>query len=528
MTDLAVAPAGTSRRWAVLVVLTLVAFVTNLDATIVIIALPKLMAGLHTSVTVGLWTLTAYIITSTILLLPAGRWSDIVGGKRVFLLGLAIFTVATVLCGLSGSGTELIVARLVQGAGGALALATATPLIVATFPADQLGMALGINSTAWVMGLIVGPIAGGALVGTVGWRSVFFVAVPFALVGCAVGAVVIPAGHRRAGSVRIDWVGTLSFAAALVLLLLGLSEGQSWGWRSLPTVGVFVLAVGLFAVFTWWELHDREPIFDLRLLARRHFRWGLAVDGCYSIGFFATTFLLTFYLQGALHLSALDAGLMLIPLSVPQLLLAPLGGLLADRFGPARLVSAGAVLLMVSAVLLGHEGPRLDLAGVVVPLVVMSVANSILWPAMLKAVMSSVPSERSGVGSGLFYTVRNVGMSLSLTLALVAAEASLPKAVASRVFLGTAGLLSQRSSRALVHSTDAGFLLFFVFYALALVASFGLHRRWRRARVATTVQVPGRELDVPEGAGAAPDAGALPERAGAVTDGGERPAGATG
>lgn len=487
-------PADPRRRWAILSVLTLVAFVTNLDATIVVIALPKLTEGLHTSVTVGLWTLTAYIIASTVLLLPAGRWADVIGGKPVFLLGMAIFTVATVLCGLSGSGAELIGARLVQGAGGALALATATPLIVATFPSNKLGMAIGVNSTAWVMGSIIGPIAGGALVESLGWRSVFFVAAPFAIVGTVGGALVLPAGRRGAERTgvhaRIDWGGTLSFAVGLVLLLLGLSEGQAWGWRSPVIITVFVLAGALFAVFAFWELRQRAPAFDLRLLARRHFRWGLAVDGSYSIGFFATTFLLTFYLQGALHLSALDAGLVMIPLSVPQLLLAPLGGTLADRFGSARLVTAGAILLMVSALLLGQEGPHLDVPQVVLPLAVMSVANSILWPALLKAVMSSIPPSRSGVGAGLFYTVRNVGMSLSLTLALVAAEASLPKATASRIFLGTAGVLSPAASHALVNSTDAGFTLFVAFYGLALLASFGLLRRDRGAAAAAPAAAP--------------------------------------
>ena len=469
-----------SRRWLVLAILTVVAFMTNLDGTIVVIALPKLMAGLHTTMTVGLWTLTAYIITSTVLLLPAGRWSDVMGAKPVFLAGLAVFTAATVLCGVAPSGAELIAARALQGAGGALAVATATPLIVGTFPARQLGMALGVNSTAWVMGSIVGPVAGGALVTTFGWRSVFFVTVPFGIVGIVTGALVLPGARRSAGHAGIDWGGTISFACALVLLLLGLSEGEAWGWTSLPTTAVLAVAAGLFFAFGAWELHQRAPAFDLRLLGRRHLRWGLAVVGCWSIGFFATTFLLTFYLQGALHLSALDAGLVLVPLSAPQLLLAPFAGSLADRLGPPRLITAGAVLLMGGALLLGEQGARLDLVRVVVPLAIMSVGNSILFPALLKTVMSSVPSERSGVGAGLFYTVRNVGMSLSLTLALVAAETSLPKATASRVFLGTAGVLSPSASHALVSSTDAGFTLFVAFYGLAALGSLGLLRRDRR------------------------------------------------
>ncbi|MGH9110331.1 MAG: MFS transporter, partial [Acidimicrobiales bacterium] len=457
-------------------VLTLVAFITNLDATIVIIALPRLMQGLHTTATVGLWTLTGYIITSTVLLLPAGRWSDLVGGTSVFLAGLAVFAVATVACGFAGTGTELIVARLVQGCGAALALATATPLIVATFPSRQLGMALGINSTAWVLGSIVGPVVGGALVSTLGWRSVFFVAAPFAVVGIVVGAVVLPRGPRVPSSGGLDWTGTVTFGTSLVLLLLAFSEGEGWGWLSARTVGLFVVAAVLMALFCVWELRHRAPVFDLRLLRRHHYRWGLSVTAGFSVGFFATTFLLTFYLQGALRLSPLDAGLVLVPLSVPQLLLAPVGGSMADRLGPARLVVVGAAMLVVSGFFLGRQGTTLDPVRVVIPLLVMSAATSILWPSLLKAVMSALPADQTGVGSGLFYTVRNVGMSLSLTLALVLAEARLPRGTASRVLVGTAGALSHAARRELVGSTNAGFEIFVVFYLLALVSSLFLLR----------------------------------------------------
>ncbi|MGH9104134.1 MAG: MFS transporter [Acidimicrobiales bacterium] len=469
--------------------MTLVAFVTNVDGTIVIIGLPRLMSGLHISVTTGLWTLTSYIITSTVLLLPAGRWSDVVGSRRIFLSGLAVFTVATVGCGLAVSGGTLVAARFVQGAGAALAMATATPLIVRVFPGHELGRALGINSTAWVMGSIVGPVVGGALVGAFGWRSIFFVTVPFALAGVAGGLLFLPGGpgagarQRRAAASRErpDWGGLASFTCALVALLVALSEGPPWGWTSWRVVGLLAAAAALVAFFGWWELRLDHPLFDLRLLRHPHFRAGLGYTLSYATGFFATTFLLTFYLQGALSLSPLEAGLVLVPLSAPQLVLAPIGGVLADRFGPARLVMGGTVLLVVSAYLLGEQGTTLSLRAVVVPLVIMSVGNSLLWPALVKAVMSAAPSDRSGVAAGLFYTLRNVGMSLSLTLALVVVEASLPGSMASRVFVGSAGVLPAREAGALAHSIDTGFRFFIAFYAIALLISLGLLAARRRA-----------------------------------------------
>ncbi|ODA41905.1 MFS transporter [Desulfosporosinus sp. BG] len=180
-----------SNKWIILLVVTLVSFITNVDSTIVIIGLPKLMQGLNMSIEVGLLSITSYIIASTVLLLPAGRWADIIGTKRVFILGFSIFTIGTVLCGIASSEIVLILYRVIQGSGAALALATATPIIIKTFPEEQLGLALGINATSWVIGALIGPVAGGVLISSFGWRSIFFVTVPFALFGIIGAAIVL-------------------------------------------------------------------------------------------------------------------------------------------------------------------------------------------------------------------------------------------------------------------------------------------------------------------------------------------------
>lgn len=464
-----------SRKWSVLAVVTLVSFITNLDGTIVIIGLPKLMEGLHIGVTTGLWALTSYIITSTLFLLPAGRWSDVIGAKKIFLAGLLIFTIATVLCGFAPTGSLLVLFRFLQGSGAALALATATPIIVRTFPAAELGRALGINSTSWVIGSIVGPVAGGALVGTLGWRSIFFVTVPFAIIGMIGALIVLPDAPRK-DAVKTDWAGMLTFGLGLIALLVALTEGQAWGWTSARILSLFLATAVLVILFAVIERRVKQPLFDLSLLQHSHYTAGLGVTITYSIGYFATTFLLTIYLQGALHLTPLAAGLMLIPLSAPQLVMGPLGGILADKLGPARLVVAGIVLLAGGGFALGNLGTTLDVASIVIPLLVISVANGLAWPALTKAVMSSAPRTATGSASGMFYTFRNVGMALSLTLALVVAELSVPPAVASQVFLGTAGILSPHLESALVHANDAGFRVFVGFYVLAFVLALFLLR----------------------------------------------------
>lgn len=456
---------------------TLVAFVTNIDSTIVVVGLPRMVAGLHISVTTGLWTLTAYILTSTVFLLPAGRWSDLVGRKRIFMIGLVLFAVSTLFCGFTPSGTALVLFRLLQGSGAALALATATPILVHSFPRHELGRAIGINSTSWVLGAIVGPVVGGILVGTLGWRWIFFVTVPFALLA-VIGAwrilpneVVSPGGGESS-----DRWGALTFGAGLAALLLTLSLGQPWGWLSTRTLFLAGAAVALLAAFVLVEVRDRLPMFDLGLLRHPHYRAGLAVTVSYSIAYFAVTFLLTIYLQGAVHLSPLLAGIMLIPFAAPQLVMGPVGGSLADRYGSGRLVAAGILMLAAGDFWLGHLGPRFSPWAVVLPCLLMSAANGLAWPALTKAVMASAPAHRTGTASGMFYTFRNVGMALSLTLALTVAEASLPPAVATRAFVGSSSILNPRLQGALVHATDAGFRTLVLFFLLALAVTIPLLR----------------------------------------------------
>ena len=464
-----------NKKWWILAVVTLVAFVTNLDGTIVVVGLPRMVAGLHITVTTGLWTMTAYIITSTIFVLPAGRWSDMIGRRNIFLTGLLIFTVATFFCGIAPNGALLLLFRFIQGSGAALALATATPIIVHAFPPQQLGRALGINSTSWVMGSIVGPVVGGLLVGTLGWRWIFFVAIPFAVAG-VIGALVVLKGTDSRSPGRTDWMGMTTFGLGLVSLLLAMSMGQGWGWTSARILLLFAFTIVMLAAFVAVEKRIPDPMFNLSLLSHHHYRSGLGVTILYSIGLFAVTFLLTIYLQGAVHLSPIMAGLMLVPLSAPQLIMGPVGGHLADKFGPARPVVFGVFCLASGAFWLGHLSSHFSPWAVILPLLLISCGNGIAWPSLTKAVMSSAPREAAGSASGMFFTFRNVGMALSFTLALLVAEVSLPPAVAAQVYLGTSNLLDPAMKGALIHSTNVGFWVFCGFLVLALLTALPLLR----------------------------------------------------
>ena len=463
-------------KWTILAVTTFGAFVANLDATIVVVALPTMLRGLHTNIVTLLWTLTAYMLASTVLLLPIGRLSDIVGRRRLFLLGFVLFAVGSALCGAAPDGGLLIAFRCLQGVGGALVSALGTPIITEAFAPAELGMALGLNSLAWVMGAVVGPVVGGVLVATLGWRSVFYVVVPFALAAAALGSRVLPGrapgGHGRS----MDLPGVAAFALGLTLLLLVVSESPSWGIGSARSLALLAVVAVSAAFFLVWELRTREPLFDLTLFRSPSFAASQAVVTATSVGYFGITFLLTFYLQGGLGLTALATGFVMIAMAAPQLVTSPLGGRLSDRIGSAWPIVVGIAGIGAGVLLLGRLPFTLALWAIVPPLALIAAANGLYWPPLVSFVMKSAPQSRLGAASGLFFTFRNIGFSLSLTLALALAASSLPPGVATRIFIGVDHAASPALDHALVASVRAAFHWFAAAFALALLLALPILR----------------------------------------------------
>ncbi|MED4754900.1 MFS transporter [Brevibacillus choshinensis] len=462
-------------KWSVLFVVTLVSFITNLDATIVVTGLPPLMKDLSLSIGTGMWTITSFYITSTVFLLPSGRWSDMLGTKRIFLWGFALFTLATALCGTAGSGAALIGYRLLQGTGAAMAMAASTPILIRTFPPNELGVALGINNIAWVTGSLIGPVLGGALIGEFGWRSMFYAVVPIGVIGLAAGILFLrdTLADKKA---KTDWPGMLTFGPGLTALLIALSEGQAWGWASGRTLGLFATTIFLWIAFVFIEMKARHPLFHLSLLAYRNYSIGLGITMSYCIGYFAVTILLTLYLQGAQNLSPLESGLMLIPLSVPQLFTAPFGGRLADRFGPARMILLGSFLIGFALLMLGQLGHQLSNMAVIIPLMIISAATGLSWPSLAKTVLSAAPQEQAGSASGMFWTVYNMCRAISQALALAVVQLVAQSEVASKLLSGAGVEDLSQSKDTLIHASNIGFRFFAVFLAIAVVLGLLLLR----------------------------------------------------
>lgn len=447
------------------------AFVANLDATIVVVALPTILRGLHTSIVSMLWTITAYMLVSTVLVLPVGRLSDVIGRRRLFLGGFVLFALGSALCGAAPTGGALIAFRCVQGVGGALIGALGVPLITEAFPPSQLGMALGLNSLAWVFGAVVGPVAGGVLVSALGWRSIFYVVVPFALAAALIGRQALPRSQPTGGRAAIDPIGVASFTVALTALLLVLSEATAWGWTSPRSLGLLALAAVAAVWFVIWELRAPDPLFDLRLFRVAAFAASQGVVTLASIGYFGITFLLTFYLQGGLRLTPLATGILLIAMAAPQLVSAPLGGRLADRVGTGPPLLAGVLGVTVGIFFLGRLPDHLAIWPLILPLALIAVSTGLYWPSLFSFVMKTAPRHRLGAASGMFATFRNIGFSLSLTLALAFAASSLPGDLAMRIFVGLGGAASPAAAHALEHAVRVAFHWSTGFAAAALVTA---------------------------------------------------------
>jgi EmrB/QacA subfamily drug resistance transporter len=303
---------GLDRRWWTLVAVCGATFMLLVDITIVQVALPTMQRSLHATFTDLQWVISAYALSLSALILTQGSLADRFGRKRIFVVGLAVFTLASLACGLSGSASALIAARAIQGIGGAGMFATSLALIGQEFQGSSRSTAIAIWGATVGAAVAIGPLVGGALTSGLGWRWIFYVNVP-------VGAVMLEVAERRMVNVsdpnakRLDWPGLVTFSGGLFLLVLGLTRGNDDGWSSQMIMSILASAAALLAAFVVVELRQERPMFDLSLFRKPAFTGVSIATFGIGAGMFAMLPFLTLYLQNELGLSALQGGLRLLP-----------------------------------------------------------------------------------------------------------------------------------------------------------------------------------------------------------------------
>jgi EmrB/QacA subfamily drug resistance transporter len=409
-----------------------------------IIALPDLERSLHTTLLELVWVILVYMIVSTVLVLTAGRLSDLFGRKNAYVLGFVIFSLASLGAGFSGSGTQLILWRVLQGIGGALLFANAAALVTDAFPKKELGLAMGTNTMVAAVGLVIGPVLGGALV-AIAWPWVFWFNVPLGLLGAAWGWLVLHELSGRADERGLDLLGTSSFVVGLTGLVLALSKGGLSGWSGPLVVGGFIAAVVLLPVFVLIERHGRAPMLDLTLFSDKLFSAASGAAFINGLSRFALMFLFVFYFQGPQGQSPIMAGLELAPMAIGMLVASPLAGMYADKRGSRTLAALG---MVVSAA---------GLAGMTMLQAHSSYVWSALWLLLVgigsgmfnspntAAMMGAVPVHRRGIAAGARVMLQNTGAVISIAFVMAIVTSAVPKDVLFKIFSGiTSGLSNEQ------------------------------------------------------------------------------------
>ena len=331
----------------------------TINSGTLIIALPDLERALGTSILELVWVILAYMIASTVLVLTAGRLSDLFGRKHAYVGGFVAFALASLGAGFAGSGTELILWRIVQGMAAAFLFANAAALVTDAFPREQLGLAMGTNTMIAAVGLVIGPVLGGALV-SISWHWVFWFNVPLGLAGGLWGWLVLHELARKDPQRGYDLLGTATFVAGLTGLVLGISKGGISGWDDPVVIGGLVAAVVLLPLWVLIERHGRAPMLDLTIFENRLFAAATAAAFINGLSRFALLFVFVFYYQGAQGDDPITAGIKLAPMALGMLVASPLAGIWADRRGSRTLAALRHARLGDRAG--GHDDPAGRLA----------------------------------------------------------------------------------------------------------------------------------------------------------------------
>ena len=403
--------------WLVLVVLTTGFFMILLDTTIVNVAIPAMSKGLNATLDEILWVLNAYILVYAVLLIPAGRLGDLFGQRNMFALGLAVFTLASALCGFSQNSTELIAARIVQGVGGALLTPQTLAILTSIFPPERRGAAFGIWGGVAGLATIAGPTIGGALITYFDWPWIFFINVPIGI-GAFIATFLIVPDLRPGRRQGWDLVGVALATAGLFGIVFGLIEGQRYNWGEIASYGITIPEViggggVLMILFIVWERFQAQPLVPLSLFEERNFAVANWIAAAISFGMLSMFLPVTIYLQSVRGFSALTAGLTFAPMSLTSMIIAPFAGRLADRIGGKYILMTGISLFTVGFSLVAYvAGPDSTWINFLVPAIIAGAGMGMTFAPMTTVAMRNIQPRMAGAASGVLNTTRQLGAAI--------------------------------------------------------------------------------------------------------------------
>jgi len=402
-----------SNPWIVLLVLCMGFFMILLDTTIVNIAIPSIIDSFQASLDQILWVLNAYILVYAVLLITAGRLGDLFGRRQLFAVGVAVFTIASALAGQAQDINQLIAARILQGLGGALLTPQTLAILTSIFPPEKRGTAFGIWGAVGGVAAITGPTLGGLIVTNWSWRWIFYVNLPVGILAFVATFLIIPdLRHGRRHS--LDIVGVVLSSTGLFAIVFGLIEGEhfDWGtvagWLSIPEV--IIAGIAILAAFTLWERTQSEPLLPFALFADRNFLLMNWVAAAMSFGMLGLFLPLTIYLQSALGLTALSAGLTVAPMSLVSMVVAPFAGRWSDKTGGKYILAAGLLIYAVSMGMITRLAtPTTTPATLLIPMIVAGLGQGCIFAPMTTVAMRHISPRMAGAASGVLNTTRQLG-----------------------------------------------------------------------------------------------------------------------
>jgi EmrB/QacA subfamily drug resistance transporter len=474
-------------KWWALSCTCLGMLLATINSGTLIIALPSLERHLHTSLLELVWVILVYMIVSTVLVLSAGRLSDQFGRKKAYILGFLVFAAASLGAGFSSNGTELILWRLIQGVGGAFLFANSAAIVTDAFPKEELGVAMGTNTMVAAVGLVIGPVLGGALV-DISWHWVFWFNVPFGLIGCAWGWAILQEISGRSEDTSFDVAGTVTFVLGLTGLVYGVSRGGLEGWGG-PAIIALVGAAVFLPLFVLVESRHRHPMLDLTIFQNRLFSLASVAAFLNGLARFALTFVFVFYFQGVQGDSPLLAGVKLAPLALGMLIASPIAGVYADRRGSRALASIGMAVTALGLGLMTTLGRDTSYWYPAIFQLIVGIGSGMFNSPNTAAMMGVVAPHRRGIASGARVLVQNTGAVLSIALVLAIATASVPKAVLFNVFSGLGARISDAQIQPFLSNLHLALWILCGVSVIGVVVCFSRPQQVARAEPETATEL---------------------------------------
>jgi len=412
------APSTTVEKdpWPALWALVLGFFMIMVDTTIVSVATPAIIESLHAEVNDVVWVTSGYLLAYAVPVLITGRLGDRFGPKNLYLIGLTVFTLASLWCGLTNSVEGLIIARVVQGLGASMITPQTMAIITRIFPAERRGQATALWGATAGVAILVGPLLGGVLVDSLGWEWIFFINIPVGIIGFALAWRLVP--RLPTNDHRFDWLGVALSGVGMFLLVFGLQEGHQYDWgKVLGAITVWELIIGglvVLAGFVYWQARNtKEPLVPLKLFVDRNFSLANVGIATVSFAFTAMGFPLMLYAQLVRGLSPTKAALLLIPMALMSILLAPGVGKLTDRLHPRSITAVGFASLAISLVWLSRSmTPDSHAWQILLPMALMGAGSACIWAPLTATATRNLPMQLAGAGAGVYNAMRQIGAVL--------------------------------------------------------------------------------------------------------------------